>query len=99
MDPAAIRNFFNLYDQYVVEATAHARQLGCDVLSTEAARPVDVRFCVDIDLFKSFVALIFNLNVTSYEDVSDTPIWLYLENEAAESKKTVAFLGLDTIDK
>lgn len=44
MDPETIRRFLNLYDQYVNEVKARARQIGDDNPSVYATKPVDLTF-------------------------------------------------------
>lgn len=56
-DPESIRRFLNSYDQYVTGFIARAKQLGSNMAGPEGTRPVDLKFCVDIEYLTSFIAL------------------------------------------
>lgn len=78
-DPESIRKFVNVYDQYVNEVTARACQLGSDVMSNKALRPVDLKFCVGIELIKSCIALGLITDATYYDDLSNEVLRDYLD--------------------
>lgn len=98
-DPESIRQFLSLYDQYVNEVQARARQLGIVVTDGAASRPVDLKFCVDIEFLKSALALGMIEDADSYETLSDTTLRSYLNTEASESQYYVTLPGLDSIVK
>lgn len=66
-------------------------------MSTEATCPVDLSFCVDIDLLKLTIALGLIPNVTPYKDLLNASPRVYLEKEASESRNTVTLSELNAI--
>lgn len=98
-DPESIRIFLNLYDQYVNEIKARAMQIADSDVTTEAVRPVDLRFCVNIEYLKSTIALGLINDVESYDGLTNETLRHYLENEANESHKNVTLERLDSIIK
>lgn len=55
-DAESVQWFLKLYYQYLNEVKARERQLG-DGLTTEASKPVDLKYCVDVDVRKSSISL------------------------------------------
>lgn len=98
-DPESIRRFLNSYDQYVHEVIARGKQLGVSVVGPEASRPVDLKYCVDIEYLKSTIALGLIPSVSSYEELTGNTLREYLDNEAAESRNTVTLTSLESIIK
>lgn len=48
VDPESICRFLNLYDQYAQEVIARSKELDMNVLGTEAARPIDLKYFVNM---------------------------------------------------
>lgn len=71
--PESVRRFLNVYDQYVKEVKARVRQLG-DGFATEASNPVDLKWCVDIDVLKFSISLALIEDVAEYEDLTEKNI-------------------------
>lgn len=68
-DTESIKWFLNLYYQYLDELKARAGQLG-DVIMTEAAKPVDIKYYDDIYIIKStiYLCLIYDA-YDAYDDL------------------------------
>lgn len=97
-DATSIRVFLRAYDQYATEVKERAKQLAAkDVVSTEVARPVNLKFCVDAEWIESLIALDFLDDVTTYEELSDTRLRAYLDDKAVESKEVVTLDVLDDL--
>jgi transposase InsO family protein len=92
----SIRVFLRLYDQYVEEVRARAQQLVPGEVSTEAVRPVKLKFCVDPEYLESIIALGFIKDVQSYESLTDEILRQFLETKSQESKESVT---IDILDK
>lgn len=58
-DSKSIRPFLRKYEQYLNEVYSHARKLMTDTVfsSTETVRPVDLKFCLDVVILESSIAL------------------------------------------
>lgn len=95
-DAESVRRFLNLYNQYVNEAKARARQLG-DGLNTEASKPVVLKYCVDVDVLKSTLALGLNDSANDYDTINENALRQYLEKEAEDFRETLTLSGLDSI--
>lgn len=80
-DPESVRRFFNLYYQYVEEVKARARKLG-DGITTEAANPVEIKFCVDVDVLNSTIALGLIDVVDEYDNLTDAKLRTYLDEDS-----------------
>lgn len=97
-DPDSIRIFLRLYDQYEREVTARAAQVtGADAATTEAVRPVSLKFCVDPEFLESAIALDLIPDASSYNDLTDTVLRKHLEAEAIDSKEALSLDALDEI--
>lgn len=87
--------FFRLYDQYCKEVISRAAQLtATGSISTEAIRPVNLKYCVDPEYLESAIALGF-IEVISYDALSDSDLREHLNHKAEESQETAT---LDTLD-
>lgn len=96
-DAASIRRFFLKYDQYKNEIVERAKQLTLsNSISTEAIKPVNLKFCVNAEWIESLIALSFIGGVTDYKDLEDNTLREYLEKESEESKEVI---NLDTLDE
>jgi len=97
-DAESIRIFLRLYDQYCNEITARARQITTDqAISTEAVRPVNIKFCVDPEFLEFATVLGFIDGADTVEDLTDEMLRDYLDEQAQESQETVSLTTLDTI--
>lgn len=70
-DGESIRVFLRKYDQYSNAVKSRARQLSAYNATTEAVRPVELKFCVDPEYLESSIALVFIDGVESYENITD----------------------------
>lgn len=59
-------------------------------------RPVEVKFCADVDFLESTVALGSILDAASYKALTGTQVRAFLEDCAKEAKNVVT---LDMLDK
>ena len=67
-DPESIRTFLKLYDQHKEEVLSGAEQItGACTTTNEAARPINIKYCVDPDWLESLITLGFIDDVTSIE--------------------------------
>lgn len=97
-DASSIRVFLCAYDQYVAELQERACQLvGQNAVSTEAVKPVSLKFCVDAEWLESTFALGFINNVTAVEDLTGSEQRGHLMCKARESKKVLSLENLDRI--
>lgn len=96
-DPEAIRVFLRTYDQYANEVLARAQQLGTGSSSNEPVRPVDLKFCVNVEFLESSIALGFITGANDYKSLSDELVRTFLEQRAEESKEVVTLEKLDEI--
>lgn len=62
-------------------------------------RPVDLKFCMDVDFLESSIDLGFITNDTSYEDLTDEQVRAFVETRSADSKEVVTLEKLDKIVK
>lgn len=97
LEPESIRHFLDLYDQYVSEVQARARQFSDDDISTEASKPAVLKFYVDIGFPGSTIALGEIRGVGTYNGITDAVLQPYLDNEAAESHTKVMLNSLDAL--
>lgn len=65
--PESIRQFLNLFDQYINKVTAKAQQLCYDTMGSEATLCIALKFCVDIKFLKSSISLGLTPDVLSYD--------------------------------
>lgn len=96
-DPESIRSFLRRYDQYSTTVLARANQLTKDNLTSEAIRPVELKFCVDAEWLESRIALGFLKEATDYATLTDDQVRAFLDKRCKESKKTVTLEQLDRI--
>lgn len=96
-DSESIRIFLRKYDQFSNEVQARSRRLASRSASTGAARPVDLKFCVDVDLLESSILLGFIKEASSYEHLTDQKVRAFLESRSVESREVVTLEKLDEI--
>lgn len=65
------------------------KQLGVNVIGIDGSRPVDLKFCVDIEYLKSTIAYGLIRDARSYDSLTDENLRAYPENEATETRNTV----------
>lgn len=95
---AAICMFLREYDQYDREVKERAQQIVCEqVLSTDVAKPVQHKFCVDSEWLESVIELDYIKGVKSYDELTDANLCEYLESKAEPSKSVVTTDMLDKI--
>ena len=95
-DAESIRVFLRLYDQYSKEVTARVEQLTVSPATTEAVRPVNLKYCVDPEYLESAIDLGLIEDVEN-DDLTDIHLRKYLEGKAEESRETVSLEVLDEI--
>lgn len=96
-DPEAIRVFLRTYDQYSNEVRSRAKQLGSSSSSSEPVRPVDFKFCVNVEFLESSIALGFITGAKDYDSLTDEQVRHFLTKRAEESKEAVTLDKLDEI--
>lgn len=96
MDAEYFRRSNILYDLYGNEFKARARKF-CDGLIKLASDPVDMKYCVELDVLKSTIEMGIIANKRKYDTLNDNALRQYLENEAADSRSTRTLSGLDAI--
>lgn len=101
-DAESIRTFLRRYDQYYNTVLSRARQLPTSSSSAgtstlEAVRPVDLKFCVDVEFLTSSIALGFIPDADDFNTVTDEQVRDFLDSRATESKETVTLNGLNDI--
>lgn len=80
-----------MYDQYATEVKERFPQLVTqDAVSSETAKPVNIKLCLDPERLNSTVALGFIDNVTSVGYLTEKRLRTYLDSKAADSKELVA---------
>lgn len=94
-DSTTIWTFLRKYDKYKHEATSRARQLN-GAADAEAALPVNIKYCVDVDFLESSIDLGFIPNATSYDTITDVEVRAFLDGRVNQ-KKVVTFSKLDKI--
>lgn len=67
--PESARTFLLRYNHYSTTVLARSKQITTDSLSTEAIKPVDLKFCVDPEFLESSIALGFIPNAVDYEKI------------------------------
>lgn len=67
-DGESIRAFFGKYEQYANEVFSRARQLASATSLIERARPIDPKFCVDVEFLESTITLGSIEKVSFYEE-------------------------------
>ena len=96
-DSESVRVFLPLYDQYSNEVTARAEQLTVHgATSSEAIRPVNLKFCVDPAYLESAIALGF-IEADDYDSLTDSVLRVHLEGKDKESEDSVTLEALDDI--
>lgn len=98
-DAASVRLFLRRpNDQYVCIGKERARQIvGQEAISSEAATPLQMKFCVDAEWLGSLIELHFLPEVPSYDEVNDEQLRDYLSKKAEESKNVETIETLDLI--
>lgn len=99
-DPESIRKFLRRYDQYTNTVLARAKQLSTDASSTvttESVRPVDLKFCVDVEYLESCMALGFIDTATDYNSLTNEDVRKVLDDRCRESKEVLTMESLDVI--
>lgn len=98
VNPKTIRVFLSLYDQYEKEVYERAAQItNVSAVTTEAVRPVSLKYCVDPEYLESLIAFKRIKDVTSEEDRTDQKLRGYLDTKAQDSDVTVNLSSLDKI--
>lgn len=97
VDLETIRVLLSLYDQYCTEMKKRAKQLPSSSTTTDEVGPVDLKFCVDPEYLEYAITLDYIEGVESYQELSDSVLLYYLEDQAAESNDSVTLEGLDAI--
>lgn len=87
--------FLRKYDQYANELTERAKQFGESV--ERRTRPVELRFCIEIEYLESAIDLGFIREATSYNELTDEILRQYLAEKAEESNQAVKLEALDSI--
>lgn len=105
-DASSVRTFLRQYDQYVTEVKERAQQLvATGSVTTEAVRPVNLKFCVDADYLESVIELGLIKDgddqdaVTSVEALTSRTLRSFLNSKVKENKDTVDLSSLDSIIK
>lgn len=73
-----------------------ARQLTNKALTTEAVRPVELKFCVEAEFLESSVALDFISDMYHYTQITNEQVPSLIDERCKESKETVTLEQLDT---
>ena len=95
-DAESIRTFLRKYDKYCHEIRSRALQIAGGSGAADAVKPIDLKFCIDVEYLESSIALGFIPGVDSYETLTDTEVRNFLNSRAVESKEVVT---LDKLDK
>ena len=96
-DAKLVRRFLRRHDQYSIEVSARAQQLILHgTTTTEAVRPVNLKYCVDSEYIESAVVLGF-LEADSYDALTDQILRKNLEEKSEESPEAVTLEDLDSI--
>lgn len=99
-DAASIQIFLQTFDQYCNKIQQHARQLSVAMtILTATVQPVNLKFCCNVEMIKSLIALSVIGGATSYDDHNDAALRNYLEDEWMESKEVLSHSVLDKIVK
>lgn len=92
---ASIRTFLRKYDQCVNEIVSRARQFNEDS-ETERGRPVDNKFCNDVDFLDSSIDLDFIKHELSYDTTRDQEERAFPEERPKNSRESMT---VDKLDK
>ena len=95
VDAESIRIFLQMYEQYKREVEFHAQQLTVGGITTETVRLVKLKFCVDLEITESALALGFISGFTDYDKLTDDALMIYLEEKAQDSRDSVTLETLD----
>lgn len=101
-DPESIRSFLRRSEQYSNTVLARAKQLSSSdvsTLTTETVRPADLKFCIDVEFFESFIALGFIETATAYASLRNEQIREFLDGRCEGFKDVVTLEALDSIVK
>lgn len=97
-DAASIRTFLQKYEQYRYEVTSRTHLIsGSD--QTKTVRPVDIKFCVDMELLESPIDLGLIPGAASYNKITNEQVRCFLDDRLKESKETITLTKLDKIFK
>lgn len=97
-DAESIRIFLSAYDQYAKEVSTRALQLlSTGTATSEAVRPVNLKFCVDAEYLQSTIDLGFIDDVDSYDNLNDDVLRAYLYKKGEECKESVNLSTFDSI--
>lgn len=89
-DAVSVRLLLRTYKQYARELNVRARQLvGEDVITTEATKSLQIKYCVNAEWLESLINLDFIFNVCSYDAINESQLEQYLTKNAEESKDLV----------
>lgn len=81
----SIRIFLREYESYVRELASRASQVVGARISTEAVRPVALKYCVDQEYLEGLLSLGFISTATTYNDLDDEDLLDYLEKKAVSA--------------
>lgn len=96
-DSDSIRAFLRWYELYAREATERPKQIICDrVISTETAKPVRLKLCVNFKWLESVTNCGFISNVDSCNEIRKDERRSYVDVKAEASKD---FFAVSTLDK
>lgn len=96
----AIHTFLQYDDQYAREVQERPKQNSdATILSTDIAKPAQMRFCVSSEWFETVIDLGSIPIVDSYDDLNDDDLGTYFEWKAASSKDVMTIEMLDKIVK
>lgn len=93
----SIRSFIKRYDQHSTTVVAQANQLALKTLTTEAVKPVDLKFCVDVAFLESAIGFGFFPDVQNHKEITDKQLREFLDSLCEETKKAVTLEQLDKL--
>lgn len=73
---------FRKDDHYCSEVYTRARQLASSLSTTEPVRPVDLKYCIDVDFLELTVALDFIENADSNDALTNVEVYTFLTYRA-----------------
>ena len=102
-DPSSISIFLRNYDAYVQTVITRAEQVCFGEPSSSSSPtadvilPVDLKYCVDVEILSASIALGFIPDTTDVNDLTDKALREYLDQEATESRDAVSPSSLDDL--
>lgn len=93
---SSIHDFLQTNDQYATRSMEHVKQLSTnDIVSTKISRPVNLKFFVNAEGFKSLIAFKFLSYILRYYDLTDEHVQNTLHHKSIGSKVVVTLDFLD----